>query len=253
VIGALLSVAQVTAFAIAARLVMYATEIVATMASVFTPIFSDLHARDAKRELVHTLQKGNHYSAFLAVPIAVGIALLGVDVIHLWMGPGYEQSATLLTIIGVPMCVYVAQSASTRVLYGMAKHHFLAKVLLYEGVANVALSCALARPLGLMGVALGTAVPLLITSILIIPVHVCRTLNLRLRDYGRSFVAPLVAALPLLGFWIMTASVNLATDGKTALALKVVGGGALYLVTFAALTRAVPSVLGRTIEPRPPA
>jgi len=246
VIGALIALSQVTAFAVAARLVTYATEIVATMASVFTPIFTDLHARNATDDLIRVLQRGNLYSSFLAVPIAAGIVLLGRDVIRLWVGPAYEASATLMIIIGIPMCAYVAQSASTRVLYGVARHQFLAKVLLCEGIANLVLSCALAPRLGLLGVALGTAMPLLVTSCLVIPIHVSRTLGIPIHEYCASFVAPVLAGIPLIVFWTLTAGVRDAVSAAPALLLTTVGGGLVYVGGFALLVKSAPILLART-------
>jgi O-antigen/teichoic acid export membrane protein len=246
VIGALIALSQVTTFAVAARLVTYATEIVATMASVFTPIFSDLHARNARDDLILMLQRGNLYSSFLAVPIAVAMVLLGRDVIHLWVGVGYEASAPLMIIIGIPMCAYVAQSASTRVLYGVAKHQFLAKVLLCEGIANLVLSCALAPRLGLLGVALGTAMPLLVTSCVVIPIHVSETLEIPIREYCISFIAPVLAGIPLVVFWMLTAARRESALTALPLLLTMLGGGLVYVGGFALLIKSAPFLLART-------
>jgi len=250
VIGALIAVTQVATFAIAARLVTYATEIVATMASVFTPIFTDLHARNARGDLILALQRGNLYSSFLAVPIAAGIVLFGRNIIRLWVGAAYDTSAPLMIIIGIPTCAYVAQSASTRVLYGVARHQFLAKVLLCEGLANMVLSCALAPRLGLLGVALGTAIPLLVTSCAVIPIHVSRTLEISIREYCISFVAPVLAGIPLIVFWTLTAILQGAAAAP-ALLLTITGGGLVYIGGFALLIKVAPFLLAHTrVQPQ---
>jgi O-antigen/teichoic acid export membrane protein len=231
VIGTIIDVAQVAVFAIAARMVMYATEIVGTMAGVFTPMLTDAHARGANSELLAALRKGNMY------------------LVHLWVGSGYDLSATIMIVVGTPMCLYFAQSASTRALYAVAKHRFLAKMLLYEGLANLAISIALAPKYGLIGVAVGTAVPLLATSAIVLPIHTCRTLGVGIRDYVAAFGAPALAVIPLSMFWVFTYSIHASTHGVGAALVKLAAGGAIYMIAIW-LTFRLP--VRRLIDPRIP-
>jgi len=60
------------------------------------------------------------------------------------------------------------------------------------------LSVALARPYGLNGVAMGTAIPLFCTAVFFLPIHLCRLLQLRLRDFlWGAFGYPILLTLPL--------------------------------------------------------
>jgi len=80
----------------------------------------------------------------------------------------------------------------------MHRHRTLAVVLLVEAAANLVLSVALARPYGINGVALGTAIPLFCTSVFFLPIHLCRTLQLRLRDFVfECFAYPLLLTAPV--------------------------------------------------------
>jgi O-antigen/teichoic acid export membrane protein len=104
----------------------------------------------------------------------------------------------------------LAQSASNRVLFGMAKHKTLAIVTLMEGGANVFLSIFLVRRFGILGDAAGTAIPLLCTTLFFLPRHLCHVLNLRIGVYLREafllpvmLCAPLIAALLLMQRWFV--------------------------------------------------
>jgi O-antigen/teichoic acid export membrane protein len=92
----------------------------------------------------------------------------------------------------------LAQAASGRVLMGMSKHRTWAIVALIEGLVNIALSIALVRPYGIVGDALGTAIPLAVTMIFFLPGHVCKRLQIRLRTYLReAYFLPLIVCTPL--------------------------------------------------------
>jgi O-antigen/teichoic acid export membrane protein len=217
---------------------MYASDVVQLLATVFTPMFSYLDAVGDRQRLRDTLVQGNRYSSFVAFSLAAALLVMGKSIIRVWVGPQYETSYGILVVLAIPMALFAAQAASPRVLYGMARHRTLAVALLVEGVANVALSILLLRRYGLLGVALGTAVPMAITSVFFLPAHVCRAVGLRLRDYLRdAHLYPLLLAIAFgLVLSIMERWVHALTYVDVALELVSAGGvcvaGALTLRYF---------------------
>jgi len=198
VVAACISVPAVTFFAAGGRLVNYATDVVQALAQVFTPMSSALHASGSVDGLRRVLILGNRYSAFVAFPISATLLLIGGRFIQAWLGPQYVSSQSVLAILIVPTALYLAQATSPKILYGMARHKTLAVVLFAEGLANLVLSVALARPYGLNGVAMGTAIPLFCTAVFFLPMHLCRLLQLRLRDFlWGAFGYPILLTLPL--------------------------------------------------------
>lgn len=80
----------------------------------------------------------------------------------------------------------------------MSLHKSLAYVVLMEGIANVILSVVLVRPLGIVGDALGTAIPLLCTSLFFLPRHMCRQLKFPIRQFlVEAYFFPVVLCLPM--------------------------------------------------------
>jgi O-antigen/teichoic acid export membrane protein len=198
VVAACISVPAVTFFAAGGRLVTYATEIVQTLAQVFTPMSSALHASGSVDGLRRVLILGNRYSAFVAFPISAILFLSGGRFIQVWLGAQYVSSQSVLAILIVPTALYLAQATSPKILYGMARHKTLALVLLAEGLANLILSVTLARPYGLNGVAMGTAIPLFCTAVFFLPIHLCRLLHVRLRDFLLGSLGyPILLTIPV--------------------------------------------------------
>jgi hypothetical protein len=67
-----------------------------------------------------------------------------------------------------------------------------------ESVANLILSIVLIRPFGIIGDALGTAIPLVCTAFFFLPRHMCRLMNVRIGTYLReAYTLPVALTLPL--------------------------------------------------------
>ena len=209
VIGTFLSVTAITYFSIGDRLLDYAAEVVSSLAQIFVPMSGQSHATGKTDRLRTILVAGNRACAFIILPIAATLIVLGKSVIAAWVGTRYiAASYPVLLVLVVPMTFALAQAASVRILYGMAKHQALAWVTLMESIANLILSIALIRPMGIVGDALGTAIPLLCTSLFFMPRHLCRLLGVRVMSFVREayslpllMVSPLVLMLLLMRRW----------------------------------------------------
>jgi O-antigen/teichoic acid export membrane protein len=128
------------------------------------------------------------------------LVVLGKSVIEVWVGQRYvAKSYPVLLILLIPSTIMLAQSASGRILFGMAKHKTWAWIVLAEGIANLILSMLLVRPFGIVGDALGTAIPLTCSMLFFLPHHLCRLLGIRLRTYiAEAFLLPLMLCIPLV-------------------------------------------------------
>jgi O-antigen/teichoic acid export membrane protein len=200
VIGTFVSAAAVTYFTIGSRLVEYATEVVHSMAQIFVPMSSQSDAVGDLGRLRQIFVAGNRMCALVIFPISAILVILGKSVIEVWVGARYVAAGyPVLLILLIPSTVMLMQATSSRVLFGMGKHQTLAKVTLAEGIANLVLSIILVRKFGIVGDAIGTAVPLSCTILLFLPHHLCRLLKLRVVSYLRhAFLLPLSLTIPLV-------------------------------------------------------
>jgi O-antigen/teichoic acid export membrane protein len=200
VIGTMLSAAAITYFSIAGRIVDYAGEIVTSLAQNFLPMASQSEATGSMDRLRRVFVTGNRLCAFTIFPISAILLILGKSIIEVWVGKKYiATSYTVLVILIIPSTLMWAQAASGRVLFGISKHRTWAFVTLAEGISNLILSIMLVRPYGIVGDALGTAIPLTCSMVLFMPGHLCKQLGIRLGTYLReAFVLPIVVSAPLV-------------------------------------------------------
>lgn len=205
VIGTFISAAAITYFTIGSRLVDYATEVVSSLAQIFIPMSSQSQAKGDLDALRKIFVVGNRACAFIIFPITAIFTILGKSLIEAWVGPKYvATSYPVLLILLYPTTLMLAQSASGRTLWGMAKHRTWAWVVLAEGISNLILSVLLVRPYGILGDAIGTAIPLTCSMVFFLPQHLCKLLGIKLRTYlYRAFTLPLALCIPLVAVLLL--------------------------------------------------
>ena len=200
IIGKFLSAVAITNFNIGGRIVDYAEEVVESFAQIFVPMSSQSDATGDMARLRKIFVAGNRASAFITFPICAILVILGKSVIEAWVGARYvAQSYPVLLLMLLPSTLMMAQSASTRVLFGMAQHKVLSIVTFIEGLLNILLSVILVRPYGIVGDAIGTAIPLTATMIFFLPGHVCRKLQIPVLTYLReAYLLPIEVCIPAI-------------------------------------------------------
>ncbi len=84
------------------------------------------------------------------------------------MGPGFEGSVLPLQVLAVTGIVLVGQGPLGNILLGTGRHRLVAFVSLGEAIANLVLSVLLVRRYGMLGVAIGTAVPVIAANLFVL-------------------------------------------------------------------------------------
>jgi O-antigen/teichoic acid export membrane protein len=148
---------------------------------------------------------GNRVCAFLILPITAILIFFGKHIIRIWVGARYvPHSYPVLVIMIIPFTLMLSQAASTRILFGLGKHQILAVIIVIEGVANLILSIALVPQLGIVGDALGTAIPLSFTYLVFMPRHLKKKIGVPVGTFVReALTLPILLTLPLVGtLWL---------------------------------------------------
>jgi O-antigen/teichoic acid export membrane protein len=229
VIGKFLGAAAITYFYAGSRLVDYAGEVVGSLAQIFVPMSSQSDAAGNMDRLRKIFVAGNRACAFTALPLTAVFIILGKSIIEVWVGIKYvDLGYPVLLMLTIPYTLMLVQGASSRILFGMGKHGKLAVVTLTEGTANLVLSILLVRPFGIMGDAMGTAIPLAGTFLLFMPFHLCSRLGIRVTTYLRQayalplmLCAPMVVVLLLMQRWFVPHTYR-------QLAVQLLAGGLTY-------------------------
>lgn len=206
VVGIFLPISSVAYYAVAGSLVGYLRQLVASTAQVFNPLASHLHALRQGTELRNMFLLGAKLNVLITLPIAATYAALGVEFVGLWMGEEFAApSGQVLLVLALMQILAAPQYMISSLLYGISRHRTIAILRLIEGAANLALSIVLVKRVGLVGVALGSAIPNVIIVLGVLPTIACRFVGMRLRDYFHHvYLRPLAAIAPftLAALWV---------------------------------------------------
>lgn len=202
VIGAVLTPEHITYFAIASRLTEYCKNAVRAATAVLTPAVSTLEATQDFDAIRHIFIAGSRYVVWFILPIQLGLICLGYCFLSLWMDRRIaEASYVPLLVLSLPLTLTLSQSITGRIFYGMGRLRWFAWMTISEALANLLISLVLVRYLGIVGVAIGTAIPNVAFNLALI-FYACRVLDVPIGAYMRgAFLAPLAAATGPLITW----------------------------------------------------
>lgn len=202
VIGLFLSTSLVTVYFIAARLVSYLRTLVSEMVGVLAPTASELSARQDNVRIRELLIISTKYTLLISLPAAAVFCVLGDRFIELWMGPTYSMSATILIILTVGTIAGLLELPADTVLLGIGRHGQVARFTMLQASVNLLMSILLVRRFGLIGVAVGTTIPMVAFTFVALPLYF-RSLGVSLAGYfRRSILLPLTVQTPFLALVI---------------------------------------------------
>ncbi len=200
VIGAFRDVGSIPYFTVGNSFIIYLMEFIVAIAAVVMPTATRLKTQGRAAELRETFLKWSKIALSLTLMIGIFLMVLGPRFIAWWIDPSFEGPAgQVLQILMLSYLVFLpVRGVALPILMGLGKPGLPALGFLVAGVVNLGLSVWLVHPLGLAGVALGTAIPNVLFAVLVL-VQACRELDTPLSDYLR-YVVPraVLGAFPAL-------------------------------------------------------
>jgi O-antigen/teichoic acid export membrane protein len=230
VIGKFQNVSAIPYFTVGNSFVLYLMDFLLAIAAVVMPMATRLKTQGRSAELREIFLKWSKIALSVSMLAGLFLVVLGPRFIAWWIDPTFEVPAgQVLQILMISYLVFLPiRAVALPILMGLGKPGLPTIGFLVTGVMNLGLSIALARPFGLAGVAIGTAVPNVLFAGAVLW-QACRELEMPLGAW-LHYVVPraAVGAIPVLAllFWLRDAA-----DVRTLPAL--VAAGVAMLVVFA--------------------
>ena len=239
VVGAFVSTAAVTFYAIANSLCRYASQVISAMAGTFMPAASTYEAAGDTASLLMLYKNGTRAMILVSLPMMITLILRGSSFIGLWMGPQYSHSSgTVLVILSIPLFFAFANQTPAAIAFGMEKHKTMAWWSIGEGIANLTLSIILVHWYGIYGVAIGTLIPSLIAQLGFWPVYISRLVGLTPFEVVWRIWGPILLASIPFAAATYAVEATLPAHSLAVFALQILATLPVFLFTVVIVFRA---------------
>ena len=233
VIGAFLPAAEATYFDNGNKFFDPLMQLLIAVGAVVMPMATRLSTTGDVRELERVFLKWSKICLSVTLMVGLYLLVLGPRFLESWIPEAYvARTGHVLQVLMVSFFLYLpVRGVALPLLMGLGSPKLPAFAQVAMGALNLVLSLALVAELGILGVALGTAIPNVLFAC-IVAVAACRRLGVRVRDF-LTYVAgrPLVGALAPLAL-LLWARYGLDVRGKTELAASGVAMVAVFAVVW---------------------
>ena len=205
IIGIFISMSGVAVYTIPATIIMQLRHAINAISIVLVPAISHFDAEQNMTKIREIYFKSTRYLYFLTTYLAVCLLVFGGPFILLWVKDAFAESVNVLNILTVSACIFFPQMIAHSILFGISKHKITFYIMSFEAVANVILSLLLVKDYGILGVAVGTAIPQIIIYSIIYPVVFLKTIDADIsrfyRESGKSILYGILIFVP--SAWLM--------------------------------------------------
>lgn len=231
VIGAMLDTTAVALWTVGQRLAQVSQQLTSQLNDALFPLVVDSDAAERRDRLQMILMRGTKLSLALAAPLCLGLIVRAEPLIHSWVGTQFSSSILPTRILLVVVLVRISTASAGLILKGAGEHRLLTYTNATAAVVNILLSIALVRPFGLPGVALGTLIPISLSSAFLLYPAACRRVGLPVGRVATEAIWP--ATWPA---FVMVALLWFARElppaGLTGVALHLAAGAFVYAGLF---------------------
>jgi O-antigen/teichoic acid export membrane protein len=234
VVGVALGVKEVALYAIGLKLAQLGHKALVPLAALFFPHASSLSRRGSRADIGDLLVDGTRIAMLVGMPIMLTLAVLSDLTVRAWVGQGHEVAATVLIWLALGRGLMSVTETPRGLLAGAGHVKAVAVLTVTEAAANLALSVALVQRFGAAGVALGTALAVLLVSLPTSILLAGRVAGVSVRSLATGAFAP-----HLVPLGVTTGLLLLARRLLPATAALVVPAAVLAIVLYVAAYLAV--------------
>ncbi len=179
-IGVYRNAEEVAHYSLVTASVLTLTTVIEAFCAAIKPAASDLDASDDQVRLKELTLLSQKYSLFMILPSAAFLLVMGREFLLIWTHKDIALLPTILAIVVAGHAVRLSQHSSFFVLVGKGEHRFFGRLMVIMAAGTVGLGWASLAVLdwGLLGVALASALPLLLGCGILLPRHIYRQLGI---------------------------------------------------------------------------
>lgn len=207
IIGIYLTTADITRYSVLTITILVLSQLLQTFLSAIKPAVSDLDARNDEIRIKEIAILSQKYSLIFLIPSSLFLILMGKEFLFVWLGADFSHLSNILTILTIGNFFYLAQYSNFLVLVGKGKHRIfglLSITMAFFTIVLAIVSFSIFK-MGLLGMALSTAIPMMLIAGLALQLYFNNNMKISLLENFRSIWYPAflgcVPGIAILGIW----------------------------------------------------
>jgi O-antigen/teichoic acid export membrane protein len=199
-IGRLLDLKMVTAYSVVFLPIMAVSKIFQQISDVFFPVLTDNYTKSDYKRLHFYFTETSFLSMTGYTAVALGIACFGQDLMALWVGQEQFAGNRTMWVLLMFFWFQTFMHCHALLLMSAGKVKPIVQLNITEAIANFGLSIVLINYIGILGVALGSLLSIILTNYCFLPVYSAKILKIHHFQLIVRFTLPVIApAVPVLG------------------------------------------------------
>lgn len=229
ILGFFYGMTTVAIYAVASQIVTSYMALGTAISQVFLPKVIKLIASDSGMNAVSELfARVGRLTLYPLLLVLTGFLIFGIPFINLWAGSGFEEAYYVALILMIVATVDLSQNLGLTILQAVNKYHVRGIVYICLAIGNCAAVALLASNVGIVGVALCSAIAMLIGNGIVMNCYYSRNIGLQI-GYFWTQVFRLSAPLMVFALVVNTIISNISITWSWQL---LIGALLVYCVTF---------------------
>jgi O-antigen/teichoic acid export membrane protein len=197
-------------------------------AAAVVPAAANLLALESRVRLRELLIRGTRYTLALSMPVTIAALVLARPLIVAWVGPQYVSFAGPAQLFLTYQLLSCTANIALTILIGVGRIRAVTAIVSLAVAVNLVVSIALAKPLGVTGVIIGTLIGYGITAPLYIRL-VLDVLSMRIAEFLSGAIAPILPWAVVFGGCVALTALLVNPVSLIAVALCCVPASLIYI------------------------
>jgi len=228
IIGRFVSMEAVAVYAVAAAIMTQLRGTLNIISVPLVPAVSHMEAGEDYTQIMSFYNKAARYLYYLSGYLCFAVLFLGGPFIILWVGEDFRPAIKILQVLIIAGGIYFPQSIANSVLFGISRHKIAFYILISEATSKIILSLILLKYYGILGVAMGTAIPQIIIYSFIYPTVFYKAMNADVSVFYRGAIKSIL----LSAVFVLPAAFLMRAVAVPDTWHKLLAGGFVITVTM---------------------
>jgi O-antigen/teichoic acid export membrane protein len=232
IVKAFLPLSAVAIYAVALKVAENAYLLAKQFTNLLGPLAAELKGNAEETKIRFIFVNCTKFAMAPCMILTVAMYVFGREALSFWIGKEFAAGGVILMVLLTAMTLGMAELTSSAVLSMTGHHRVTAWAAVAAVFVNVGLSIALARPLGLVGIAVGTLATSVLIGLFVTVRRACELHGVTYSSYAARALAP--ALLPGIAQFAVTLALKhwAPPDSLFSTVLLIIPGALLYLLQF---------------------